>query len=329
MKTSKALKHLFIPHEHNDYKPHFFRELSILILIAITLFLLGFSAGSSFFINRTVSGADVTASILIDLTNESRLAFNQPPLRREQLLDTAASLKAEDMRQGEYFAHNSPSGITPWHWFRKVGYDFVYAGENLAINFTEADQVRDAWLRSPTHRANLLDAKFHEIGMATLGGTYKGSPTIYIVQMFGTKAKALSYQAEPQDIVKDTSSTTEKVAISSQTEPEIKGQNSAGTESIREIISTPGLAIAVNEQAEAVDMQGGPVPTYSAWYERLLFGSSYYVDLAYKTLLVVVAIALLVMVMIEIRKQHWRHVAYGLGVLLIISLSIIINQLFW
>jgi hypothetical protein len=41
-------------------------------------------------------------------------------------------------------------------------------------------------MKSPTHKANILNGKFTEIGVATAEGTHKGHKTTYVVQMFGT-----------------------------------------------------------------------------------------------------------------------------------------------
>ena len=345
MKLVTAFKHLFIPHEHNDYKPHFFRELSVAILIVGSIFMLGFSAGSSFFIRNTVLGAQVTANVLVDLTNESRLAFNESPLVRNPVLDRAASMKAEDMATVGYFAHNSPSGITPWHWFREAGYSFLYAGENLAINFIDADEVMKAWLQSPTHRANLLNVKFKEIGMATVSGVYKDGPSIYVVQMFGTPAKASASVVTAratttdgtmaQDVVPE-SEKAEKVTMVSA--PEIKGetagsvvlaQSASSSAPYESVIDTPELAIVKNtENLEPATQEASP-KAYSTWYERFLFGSSYYVDTVYRALIAFVLIALLTMIFVEIRKQHWRHIVYGVSVLVVLSLSLFINQTFF
>ena len=73
MKLIQAFKHLFIPHDKNDYKPHFFRELSVAIILFGSVFLLVMSAGSSFFIHKTVEGVSIASSVLIDLTNEDRI----------------------------------------------------------------------------------------------------------------------------------------------------------------------------------------------------------------------------------------------------------------
>lgn len=342
MKLTKTLKHLFIPHEHNEYKPHFFREVSIFIIIVLIFFLLGVSAGSSFFLRKTVLGANVTADVLVDLTNESRLAFGDSPLVRSETLDKAATLKGDDMAAYSYFSHNSPTGVTPWHWFQQVGYSFLYAGENLAINFTDATEVRDAWLASPTHRANLLDKRFREIGMATISGTYENEPTIYVVQLFGTPAQAktttnpdaLSVRAEEKAVVQASSTKL------SGNPPEIKGATQANmTATSTVIVSKPPLTALVTNQEFAMvrNNEAAPLPAektssykhYANWAENALFGSTYYIDIALKVLFAFVLVSLGTMLAIEIRRQHWKHAVYGMSVLLIIFLSIIVNQLFW
>jgi hypothetical protein len=237
-----------------------------------------------------------------------------------------------------YFAHDSPTGITPWHWFREVGYTFLYAGENLAINFIDATEIRDAWLASPTHRANLLDVKFKEIGMATVSGVYKDGPAIYVVQMFGTPAKAAAAASAATTSAIMVTETKPITDTSLAQAPEIKGQ-STGTPLpvlpeiakpiLEPIITEPDLAVVKNnENVEPIVGQAGAA-TYSRWYERFLFGGSYYVDMAYKALIALVFVALLTMILIEVRKQHWKHITYGLAVLLILTLSLLVNQSFF
>lgn len=344
VKPHTLFKHVFIPHAGNDYKPHFFREVSVATILIASIFLLGFSAGSSFLIHKTVLGASVTASVLIDLTNESRVAYNESPLTRSPILDQAAELKAGDMSQLGYFAHNSPTGVTPWFWFKKVGYVFLYAGENLAINFTDANEVRDAWLASPLHRANLLNVKFKEIGMATVSGVYKDGPTIYVVQLFGTPAvvkavppvTSVATTTAPQKIVATEAQPIPSPAahgtLALAVNPEVRGETIAAPTStpstLESVLTTEELAIVKDTNTTEIEPQA-PVVTYSKWYERALFGGSYYVDILYKALLALVLIALITMIVIEIRKQHWKHIAYGLALLLIITLCILINQTFW
>lgn len=130
----------------------------------------------------------VLPSVVVDLTNEERAVEAAAPLSRNATLDEAARLKAEHMAEYEYFAHYSPEGISPWHWFDEAGYVYAHAGENLAIHFTDSTEVVEAWMDSPTHRDNIVDPKYTEIGVGTARGEYEGYDTVYVVQLFGAPA---------------------------------------------------------------------------------------------------------------------------------------------
>jgi len=127
----------------------------------------------------------VVASILVDKTNDTRLALGQNTLQTNPILVEAAQLKADDMASKGYFAHNSPDGKTPWYWLNLADYKYKNAGENLAVNFTESSGVFNGWMNSPTHRANIIRSGFSEIGIATSTGMYKGREAIFVVQFFG------------------------------------------------------------------------------------------------------------------------------------------------
>ena len=86
----KALKKLFIPHKHNDYKPHFFREASIVTLSIVAVFLLTISIGTRLYIKNSDMIATVLPAVLVDLTNDARLSNNQKILARNTTLDNAA-----------------------------------------------------------------------------------------------------------------------------------------------------------------------------------------------------------------------------------------------
>jgi hypothetical protein len=333
----KALKHLFIPHKHNKYAPHIFREFSVGMMVVAVVFLLGVSFGSSFILKKTVLGANVTADILVDLTNETRVANNDKPLTRNSVLDKAATLKGDDMSTHEYFSHNSPTGVTPWHWFQEAGYNFLYAGENLAINFIDAGEVRDAWMASPTHRANLLDTRFREIGMATISGLYQGEPTIYVVQLFGTPAKASEKRAVSAPAATSTPATTTPSVLASAVPGEVRGESKInGTTTQTEekpaykpLVTTNQLAVIENTEAVPEETADQAPVIYAPWYEHALFGSTYYVDRILKVLFGCVFVALALLLAIELRRQHWKHAVYGMSVLVILLLSIILNQFFW
>ena len=342
MKPHQALKHLFIPHEGNEYKPHFFRELSIIIMLCSSVFLLGFSAGSSYLIHKTVLGASVAASVLVDLTNDARLAYNETPLIRNAKLEEAAAMKGADMAKNGYFAHESPTGVTPWHWFKEVGYTFLYAGENLAINFTESKDVENAWLNSPKHRENILNGKFSEIGIATVEGVYNNAPTTFVVQMFGTPAKAQTEPAAeaPVPVVSDTKGSDTPASILST--GDVKGDSTetkvvpatttpAPTSEVIKLYTTPTLAVVQNnENVIKTDPEVMPaeVERYSTWYGRLLFGGPDYVDTIYKILIIIISLALVTMILIEIKKQHYKHIVYGVLMLFVLAVFVYINHIF-
>lgn len=128
----------------------------------------------------------IYASVLVNLTNKDRLANKVGELKVNPLLEKAAQMKADDMATKGYFAHNTPDGKTPWYWVEQAGYQYKYAGENLAVNFENSEDVETAWMNSRGHFLNIINPKYEEIGIATSTGTYKGRTAIFVVQMFGT-----------------------------------------------------------------------------------------------------------------------------------------------
>lgn len=188
--VKKHLHKYFVPHKHNDYHPHLFRTASVTFILGLAIFLLGISFGNSIFLSKTVLGVNIATNVLVDMANESRVSLGVKQLVKNEKLEQAAAMKADDMIQKQYFAHYAPDGTTPWYFISEAGYNFEYAGENLAINFNESKQVNDAWMNSQFHKDNLLNTNFEEIGLAAKEGVYNGVNTVYVVQMFGTEKKA-------------------------------------------------------------------------------------------------------------------------------------------
>ncbi|HCC06476.1 TPA: hypothetical protein DEP94_03955 [Candidatus Nomurabacteria bacterium] len=355
MKVHHAMKHLFIPHAGNEYRPHFFRELSIGIILIGSIFLLGFSFGSSFFIHKTVLGANLASNVLVDLTNNQRLAFNETPLILNTKLQHAAFLKGEDMSKLGYFAHESPTGVTPWYWFKEAGYTFLYAGENLAINFSESNDVENAWMASPKHKENILNTNFREIGIATVDGVYQNNATTFIVQMFGTPAVEVAEAAVKEAIPVSTTTvaiqnkaeekklpepaptpTANVLAVASSTSAgDVKGEAtstptlvSSIKSNIISLLKTPSTFIVKNI-SNVKEVKGDKeivLEKYSTWYGRLLFGGSWYVQMIYQFMIVLMALALIVMIFIEVKKQHPKHIMYGVLMLAVLIVFVYINK---
>lgn len=154
--------------------------------------------------NGKIQVATVLVGALSNLTNSERAEQNLSVLAENVLLDQSAQLKANDMAEKGYFAHNSPDGKRPWYWFEQVGYKYSYAGENLAVDFNESEDVVSAWMNSPTHRANIMKGAYTEVGTAIATGTYKGKEAVFVVQHYAspryktqTKNTVISTTTEP------------------------------------------------------------------------------------------------------------------------------------
>ncbi len=188
-RVARSLKNGFVPHEGNDHKPHILRPRVVLFALLIAFVAeAGFLLAAFYIVPRTKFFGIIDANALVDETNQQRVNYGLPPLAVSPLLTAAAQDKANNMVQDNYFAHTSPTGVTPWYWFGKVGYAFSVAGENLAVDFTDSQAVTNAWMNSPDHRANILDGQYTQIGIATAQGTYDGKPAIYVAEEFGTPA---------------------------------------------------------------------------------------------------------------------------------------------
>lgn len=122
---------------------------------------------------------------IITATNSERQAAGLNILKVSNTLNKVAELKTADMVNNNYFAHVSPTQISPRYFFEKAGYDFRYAGENLAVNFTNDEHIVKMWMESPTHRDNILDPYYTEIGVAVLRSNYNGHLTDFVAQEFG------------------------------------------------------------------------------------------------------------------------------------------------
>lgn len=178
---------LFAPHPHNNHKAKILRPRSIVILIG--LFIMGRSI-----VDITVGlkpgvlgfASQIDPDKVIELTNSERLSAGVTLLKENSELDQAALAKATDMFENNYWAHISPTGTEPWYFITQSGYQYKHAGENLARDFSNPKDVVTAWMASPTHRQNLLDDRYKDIGVAVVDGYINGVETTIVVQLFGS-----------------------------------------------------------------------------------------------------------------------------------------------
>ncbi|TSC88590.1 MAG: Uncharacterized protein G01um10147_86 [Microgenomates group bacterium Gr01-1014_7] len=177
----------FIPHRDTHKKAHLISWEALLIYV---LFFMALQVGFSIvgFVKPGILGisGNIDQKRLIELTNKERQNKGLPAVSENEALDKAATLKAKNMFEENYWAHFAPSGKTPWDFILGAGYKFTFAGENLAKNFYSSDEVVKAWVESPTHRDNLLNPNYRDIGIAVVEGVLNGQKTTLVVQEFGT-----------------------------------------------------------------------------------------------------------------------------------------------
>src|SRR3989344_3501585 len=171
-------------------------------LIALVFIKAVFSYSGLQFANLIDSIAAFGKEDIIIQTNTLRQTLGLGGLRESVVLNIAAAQKLQDMIQNQYFAHTSPAGVSPWHWIEVNKYDYSRAGENLAIGFLTAKDTVDAWANSPSHRANLLNADYKEIGIAVAPAKIQNSQGYLVVQLFGTPRPAITPAAsQPKQVV--------------------------------------------------------------------------------------------------------------------------------
>ena len=210
----KFLRHLFFPHESNNQRAKFLHPSSLVLTI-------GFFLGFQLLLSQLATGypqilgyaSQISPEDIVRLTNVQRTAAGLSEVKLDSELSTAAAQKAADMFARNYWAHVSPVGTQPWYFVTSAGYAYRYAGENLARDFSDAKSIVDAWVASPTHRENLLNSNYRDIGIAVVDGTLEGRETTLVVQLFGTKLSAAPAIAPAARIVQPVSAATSTVGI--------------------------------------------------------------------------------------------------------------------
>jgi len=160
---------------------------TIKYLISVLILTLGLSLGV-----MPVLASQITPNSVLKLINQERAKQGLSVLKENSQLMKVAHDKLNDMIKNNYFAHTSPQGVTPWSWYEKDGYNYQYAGENLAINFLTAENQNKAWMKSPDHRKNILNPHYLETGIAVGVGKIDGQSSIITVEEFGSLIGAVA-----------------------------------------------------------------------------------------------------------------------------------------
>lgn len=340
MKSLFRLLHThFIPHEGNAYQPHFLRLKIAAGVLALIITLEGLYLAQTLLILPSNSYfAAIFASVLVDETNEHRNAEALGTLRVNITLERAAQMKADDMATKGYFAHNAPDGKTPWYWFDQAGYDYVAAGENLAVNFTDSKDVTEAWMRSPSHRANIMNGNYTEIGIGTAHGIYKGREAIFVVQEFGRPSPVVAKQAIAQVLATTTPKIIPKpitratqVKTAPKPSPIIHPTTIASSSAPLSLSTTTAVAgaeterIVLTPQSEVV-AQAYREPNSTIGSARELFTSPRRLTtMIYLLIGGVLLVALSLTVFVKVHIQHPRLIRNGILLLAITFSFIVLN----
>ncbi len=123
------------------------------------------------------SGSEAT---VLALVNEARAAAGCGAVRADPALAAVARAHSADMRDRDYFSHDTPEGLSPFDRAEAAGITSARA-ENIAAGQRDAAAVMDAWMNSPGHRANILNCSLSTLGVGVAEGP--GGP--WWTQLFG------------------------------------------------------------------------------------------------------------------------------------------------
>jgi uncharacterized protein YkwD len=174
---------------HNYHIRLHLQRFSWFTLVATGLLVVQLAASNFQLGDQTATlgqAVDMTSETLLNETNEQRSAHKLNSLRLNPQLTNAATEKALDMVQQNYWSHNAPDGKTPWYFIEAAGYEYVNAGENLAYGFRTSDGVVSGWMNSEKHRENLL-GNYQEVGFGYANSdSFQGGSYTVVVAMYGT-----------------------------------------------------------------------------------------------------------------------------------------------
>ena len=221
--SGSIFKNYFIPNDDNDFKPKILRTKPLAVIAVTLLFFKISVAGYLFFIYPNLAKmSEVIQDEVYNLINIERKKNNVPVLSANEKLNEIAKKKAEDMINKNYFAHKSPDGKMIWDMIDRDEYPYLYVGENLAMNFTSAQSVSKALMRSPSHKRNILNPKYTDVGVAVVPGEINGKKTNVLVELFAYAKRpkpALAVAPAPKE---KTSSPAAAPALSAEKKPPVK-----------------------------------------------------------------------------------------------------------
>lgn len=306
----------FIPHADNNYHPHilhakrawFYGALGLFIKCLVIFAVLMLPAEA--YVMPDILA--VEESKVVMLTNNYRAGAGIAKLKENAKLNASASYKAEDMAGKKYFAHESPEGNRLPYFLDKAGYAYRSAGENLAIGYFDAVEVVAAWKASPTHKANMLDKDFTEIGVSSKSGIYEGVPNLYIAEHFGSPEASQQISVK-KDTAKKTALTSSKNVLAEKTYTNAPSASSSDV-----------AALSVEKKSVELTAVANAKNNNIAWFDKYKTANNVLSDtmpffgfskLVYLCLIMFFAVALTINVLVEMKIQHKHVIVRTLGLL--------------
>ena len=142
----------------------------------------GNNAGGSLSGSQDTTTATLSADEkeVFDLINKQRTNNGLKALKIDSEVQRVARIKAQDMVDNNYFAHESPTYGTPFQMLKSFKISYKTAGENIAGNSSNTAAV-SAWMNSSGHKANILNGNYNYTGIGVVNSSKYGK--VY-VQMF-------------------------------------------------------------------------------------------------------------------------------------------------
>lgn len=164
---------------------------------------------------------EMSASGLLDATNTERAENNKTSLKLNSKLASAAQAKANDMVKRDYWSHNTPDGKEPWVFISQAGYTYKKAGENLAYGFLTSSATVSGWMSSASHKANMLDSAFSEVGFGYANSNNfndDGKQTV-VVAMYGSPKVLAAESSQPVESTTNSEVKSEQKQVTTSATP--------------------------------------------------------------------------------------------------------------
>ena len=312
----------FVPSSRNVYRPHLLRRPWLLFFLTVVLTAEGVFVASLLARQSAFNSvAAVLPGEIISLTNDERAAYSVGQLTENSLLDAAAQAKANDMAAKGYFSHVGPDGKQPWAWVAGAGYSYQDAGENLAVRFVDSTDVVNAWMASPTHKANIVKPVYTDIGVGVAQGTFQDQPATFVVQYFGTPRTSV---ATNQETGSAAAALQQGAVVAAASLQDIRGRSASTTTTPSPQVA--GASTVAPPETQTTVVQSQPQSPWSSYARELVRGdvqpsATVFWILGGIAALLIVGLALAFFIHIQIQATE---MLVGGAVIAVVALSLIV-----